>query len=448
MKMTMHEEKLKLLLIIPSALDSNGQPVKLKKLMLPSITMLMLSAVTPKSFQSRVIYETVEDIPFDEHWDLVGITGMGSGSVRAWQIADVFRGKGAKVVIGGIGPSIFNPEGTLEHADTIVIGEAEEIWPVLLEDFRKGTMKRTYKAEHPPDMATLPTPRFDLLNAKKMGFMRSIQATRGCPNICSFCSIAAFSKGSYRKRPVDKVIGDIRAIKKSGSRYVVFVDDNLFFDLDYNRELWEALIPEKITWLSSSTIQLADYPEMLSLAHKSGCCMLSVGLESLDNKNLKDVYKTWNKPDRYIEAIEVLRKNGIMVSTSMMMGLDYDTVDTFRHVFDFIMASHVPIPRIMIFTPIPGTPAYDSLEQENRIMNRDLSKYTGGNVVFQPRNMTPGELQKGYWKLYEDLFTRKNIFRRMSRNIPGQNPLIIAGLFVTNYNYRRHIRNRVVPGIT
>jgi radical SAM superfamily enzyme YgiQ (UPF0313 family) len=442
------EEKLKLLLIIPSALDSSGKPVKLKKLMLPSVTMLMLAAVTPASFRIQVIYETVEDIPFSEHWDLVGITGMGSGSVRAWQIADAFRGKGVKVVIGGIGPSISDPESTLEHADALVIGEADELWPVLLEDFRKGVMKRIYKAERPPDMATLPTPRFDLLNLKKMGFFRSIQATRGCPFTCSFCSIAAFSNGSYRKRPVDKVIEDIRAVKKSGSRYIVIVDDNLFFDLDYNRELWEALIPEKITWISSSTIHIADYPEMVNLAHRSGCCMLSIGIESLDNKNLKDVHKTWNQPDKYIKAIEVLRKNGIMVSSSMMMGLDHDTIHTFRQVFDFIMESHVPIPRIMIFTPIPGTPAFDSLEKENRIINRDFSKYTGGQVVFQPRHMTPRELQEGYWKLYTDLFTRKNIFRRMSRNIPGQNPLIIAGLFVTNFNYRRFIRNRVVPGIT
>jgi radical SAM superfamily enzyme YgiQ (UPF0313 family) len=442
------ETQLKLLLIIPSALDSKGNPVKLKKLMLPSVTMLMLSAVTPGSFKPTVIYETVEDIPFGEHWDIVGITGMGSGSVRAWQIADTFRAKGVKVVIGGIGPSIFDPEITLEHADTIVIGEAEEIWPVLLDDFRKGELKRIYRAMQPPDMATLPTPRFDLLNTKKMGFFRSVQATRGCPNTCRFCSIGAFSNGSYRKRPVDKVIGDIRAMKKTGSRYVVFVDDNLFFDLDYNRELWEALIPEKITWLSSSTIQIADYPEMLSLAHKSGCCMLSVGIESLDDKNLKEVHKPWNQPENYIKAIEVLRSHKIMVSSSMMVGLDHDTSDTFRDVFDFIMEAHIPVPRIMIFTPIPGTPAHDSLVKENRIINHDFSKYTGGQVVFKPMNMTPVELQEGYWKLYTDLFTHKNIFHRMSRNIPGQNPLIIAGLFVTNYNYRRHIRNRVVPGIT
>jgi len=442
------ETKLKLLLIIPSALDSNGQPVKLKKLMLPSITMLMLAAVTPENFHIRVIYETVEDIPVNEHWDLVGISGMGSGLMRAWQIADVFRGQGVKTVLGGIGLSIFNPESNLEHADAIVIGEAEEIWPVLLKDFSEGTMKKVYQAPHPPDMNTLPTPRYDLLNAKKMGFMRSIQATRGCPFTCRFCSIAAYSNGSYRRRPVDKVIGDIRALKKSGSKYVVFVDDNLFFDPDYNRDLWTALIPEKITWLSSSTIHIADYPEMFYLAHKSGCFMLSIGIESLNNKNLKDAHKTWNQPDKYIKAIEVLRKNGIMVSTSMMLGLDYDTTDTFRQVFDFIMESRVPIPRIMIFTPIPGTPAYDSLENENRIINRDLSKYTGGNVVFKPRFMTPGELQKGYWKLYEDLFTRKNIFNRMLPNIPGQNPLITAGLFVTNYKYRTHIQSRVVPGIT
>jgi radical SAM superfamily enzyme YgiQ (UPF0313 family) len=442
------EDALKLLLIVPSALDSHGYPVKLKKLFLPSITMPMLAAVSPDYVNSRIIYETIEDIPYEETWDLVGITGMGSGSVRAWQIADAFRERGVKTVIGGIGPSLFDPEITLMHADVIVIGEAENIWPQLLEDFRHGILKRIYHQEKLSELGQLPTPRYDLMNLRKMGFMRSAQATRGCPYACTFCSVTAFYGCDYRKRPVDKVIHDIRAIKKTGSRYVVFIDDNIFFDHDYNRELWEALIPEKIIWISSSTLQIVKYPDLMELAYKSGCRMLSVGLESLDQENLKNVQKNWNHPAEYRKAIEILRGHGIMVSASIMMGMDNDTPDTFRKVFDFVMESCIPVPRIMILTPIPGTPLYGALEKENRIIEQDFSKYSGGNVVFQPKNMDPDELQERYWKLLTDLFNVKNIFRRMSRNIPGQNPGIVAGLYVTNFNYRKHIRNHVVPGIT
>lgn len=442
------ENNLNLLLIIPSALDSHGNPVKLKKLLLPSITMPMLAAVTPENVKIKIIYETIEEIPIDGTWDLVGLTGMGSGSVRAWQIADEFRRKGVKVVIGGVGPSLFDWEMTLEHADTIVIGEAEEVWPQLLEDLRNGQLQRIYKPLNPPDITVIPTPRYDLMNLKKMGFMRSVQATRGCPYRCTFCSVSAFSQGIYRKRPVDMVIQDVRAVKKTGSRYVVFIDDNFFFDSTYNRELWEALIPEKIIWISSSTIHITDHPDILELAHKSGCRMLSVGIETLDEMNIKAVNKNWNHPEQYSQAIATLRKHGIMISTSMMVGLDADDADTFNRIYHFLMENHVPIPRIQIFTPIPGTPIYNSLEQENRIINRDYSLYTAGNVVFQPKNMEIEELYNGYWNLYSKLFKTKNIIHRMSKNIIGQSPLIVAGLFVTNFNYQRFIHNRVVPGIT
>jgi len=439
---------LRLLLIIPSALDSHGNPVRLKKLLLPSITMPMLAAVTPDFVTTRIVYETIEEIPFDEKWDLVGITGMGSGSVRAWQIADKFKNKGIKVVIGGVGPSLFDPEITLLHADALVIGEAEDIWPQVLEDFKNGSLKRIYKPEKPPDINTLPTPRYDLMNLKKMGFIRSIQATRGCPYSCIFCSVASFSNRVYRKRPVDKVIQDVRVVKKTGSRYVVFIDDNFFVDSGYNKELLQALIPEKIIWISSSTIHIADHSDMLDLAHKSGCRLLSIGIETLESNNLKEINKTWNHPEEYSVAIEKLRKYGIMISTSMMVGLDGDDIHSFNQVYSFLMENYVPIPRIQIFTPIPGTEVYNSLENEKRIITYDYSKYTAGNVVFQPKNMDPGELLNGYWELYSKLFRTKNILLRMSKNIKGQDPLIVAGLFVTNYNYQRFIRNRVVPGIT
>jgi radical SAM superfamily enzyme YgiQ (UPF0313 family) len=439
---------IRLLLITPSALDSHGRPVKLKKLLLPSITMPVLAALTPGYIHTRIVYETVEEIPFEEHWDLVGITGMGSGTVRAWQIADKFRKLGVKVVIGGVGPTIFEPEIILQHADSIVIGEAEETWPILIEDFRNFKMKRIYKAEKPPDVSSIPTPRFDLMNIKKMGYMRSIEATRGCPFYCVFCSVAAFYKGNYRKRPVDMVIQDVRAAKATGSKYIVFIDNNLWYDHDYNQELWEALVPEKIIWISSSTIHIADYLEMILLAHKSGCRMLSIGIESLDKENLRNINKSWNNPDEYTKAIDILRKNGVMVSPSFMLGMDNDTVSIFGELFDFIMKIHAPVPRILIFTPIPGTRLYDTLVKENRIINHDYSMYTGGNVVFQPKNMSAMELKEGYWKLYKDLFTVKNIFRRMSDNIIGQSPVIIAGLFVTNFHYRKHLLNGIVPGIT
>jgi len=439
---------MRLLLVVPSALDANGEPVKHRKLLLPSITMPMLAAVTPDFVSVTIIYETIEDIPYKGDWDLVGITGMGSGSVHAWHIADEFRKNGVKVVLGCIGPSLSDPEVSLEHADSVVIGEADEIWEQLIIDFLNGHLQKIYTQGKLSDMDKLPSPRYDLMNLGKMGFMRSAQATRGCPFACRFCSVSAFYGGNYRKRKVDMVIQDIKAAKKTGSRYVTFIDDNIFFDLNYNRELWKALIPEKIIWISSSTMHIANYPELIKLAYRSGCRLLSIGIESLDTGNVKSLHKNWNQPDSYIKAIQILRSNKIMVSASIMVGMDNDTPDTFRNIFEFVMKGHIPIPRIMIITPIPGTPFYSSLEKENRIISRDFSQYTGGKVVFIPKNMSPEELEEGYWDLYTKLFCIRNIFRRMSRNIRGQKPLIIAALFIVNFNYRSQIMKRNVPGIT
>src|SRR4026207_2315137 len=197
---------MKVLLIGPTALDYNGCPIKQRKLHLPGLTLPMLAAVTPRDVELRLLSETVEDIPFNEHWDLVGITGLGSGIVRAWQIADEFRKRKVRVVIGGIAASLTKPEWTLEHADTLVTGEAEETWPLVLNDFKNGKMKSLYTMEKRPDINTLPLPRYDLMNRSKLGFWRPVQATRGCPFPCSFCSIQSFFERSYRKRPVDQVL--------------------------------------------------------------------------------------------------------------------------------------------------------------------------------------------------------------------------------------------------
>lgn len=439
---------MRVLLISPTAFDCFGKPIKLKRLNLPALTMPMLAAVTPPDVEVRVIYETSEDIPYDEHWDLVALTGMGSGTVRAWQLADIFRKKGAKVVIGGVGPTLCPHEWTLDHADALVIGEAEDTWPVLIEDLRAGRLQEKYTMVKPPNLATVPTPRYDLINRKAIGFFRPVVATRGCPFTCEFCSVTAFSQQGYRKRPVEKVIEDVRAAKATGSRYIAFLDDNIGVDFKYCRQLWEALIPENIIWLSQCSIHITDHPDLLDLAYRSGCRLLAFGLETLNEDSLGTVDKSWNRPSRYEEAIARVRKHGIEVSISMIMGLDGDTKEVFQRSYDFIMHNRIKVPRVHLMTPTPGTPYYDTLVAEGRIFDKDMGKYTGGNVVFQPKDMTVEDLQTGYWKLYEQLFSLPNIYKRVRHNRARLGPTMFAGLVMTNFDYRRNIFNRIVPGIT
>ncbi len=438
---------MRVLIIGPTALDFQGKPIKQRRLHLPGLTLQMLAAVTPGHVQLRLVSETVESIPFDEHWDLVGLTGMGSGIVRAWQIADEFRERGVPVVIGGIAASLGNPEWTLNHADAIVIGEAEEIWPKVLQDVEGGRLERIYRMHRRPPIDSLPEPRYDLMDKRKLGLWRPVQATRGCPFPCNFCSITSFFEASYRKRPVEQVVRDVRAAKRHGSRYIAFIDDNIGVDFEYSANLLEALIPEKIIWRSQCSLHITDRPELMNLAYRSGCRLLSFGIETTNRENLSDIDKEWNRPERYSKAIKSLRSHGIDVSTEMMIGLDHDDTKVFERVYQFIQGNGISIPRIHIMTPIPGTPLFDNLNREGRIVSDNFGRYSGGQVVYQPKLLTPDELQDGYWDLYKRLFAWKSILKRIAPNPASLGMYMRAVVWGVNLHYRGHIHHRICPGI-
>jgi radical SAM superfamily enzyme YgiQ (UPF0313 family) len=438
---------MKILLIGPTALDYCGQPIKQRRLHLPGLTLPMLAAVTPAHVQLRLVSETVEDIPFDEHWDLVGLTGMGSGIVRAWQIADQFRTRGVKVVIGGIAASLGKPEWTLQYADALVIGEAEELWPQVISDFESGRLQPIYRMVRRPPIDQLPVPRYELMNKSKLGFWRPVQATRGCPFTCNYCSITSFFEGGYRKRPIDQIVRDVRAAKQHGTKYIAFIDDNIGVDFNYCAELWEALIPEKILWMSQCSLHISERPEMMKLAHRSGCRLLSFGIESTNRENLKEVDKEWNQPERYCSAIKALRQHGIEVSTEMIIGLDHDDASVFEQVFDFIMNNGIPVPRVHIITPVPGTPLFENLKNAGRIVSEDFGRYSGGQVVYRPLHFRPEELQAGYWKLYEKLFSWRAILHRALPNRAALGLYMRAVVWGVNLHYRKHIHHRICPGI-
>lgn len=438
---------MKILLIGPTALDYHGKPIKQSRIHLPGLTLPMLAAVTPKNVDLRLVSETAEEIPYDEHWDLVGLTGMGSGIVRAWQIADEFKKRDVSVVIGGIAASLGDPALTLKHADAIVIGEAEHLWPKVVDDFASNRLQKIYRMTERPPIDELPLPRYDLMNSSKLGLWRPVQATRGCPFTCSFCSITAFFEQGYRKRPVEQIVRDVRAAKRAGSSYIAFIDDNIGVDFDYCGELWEALIPEKIIWISQCSIHIAERPDMLKLARRSGCRLLSFGIESTNPLSLKAVDKEWNRPQRYREAIQTIRKYGIEISTEMMIGLDGDDQTVFQKTYDFLMEHRISVPRIHIFTPIPGTPLHAQLEQEGRILSTNYNNYSGGQVVFEPLNIKASELQEGYWKLYENLFTWRAIRHRAGHNFANLGAYMRAFLMGVNLHYRNHIHQRICPGI-
>jgi radical SAM superfamily enzyme YgiQ (UPF0313 family) len=443
----MRPDKLRLLLIAPTALDCSGQPIKERRLHLPCLTLPMLAAVTPDEVETKLVYETVEDIPYDEPWDLVGLTGMGSGIVRAWQIADEFRRRGVPVIIGGIAASISDPEWSLAHCDSVVKGEADELWPEVIADFAANRLKSIYRVETPPDLTRLPVPRYDLMNRWRMGIWRPVQTTRGCPHSCSFCSVTAFFHNRYCTRPVDQVIRDIRAARRHGSRHIAFVDDNIAGDLDYCAQLWEALIPHRIIWMTQCSVKLAENLSLLKLAYRSGCRLVSIGIESTNENSLNTVGKGWNQPERYPESIAAFRKHGIEVSTEMIVGFDSDDISALGRTLEFIQTNRIAVPRVHILTPIPGTPLFDQLEGAGRIIKRDFGSYTGSKAVFQPAQIDPADLERRYWQLYENLFSWRSIFRRLFPSETSLGLYMKAVVWAANIRYRRHVKARISPGI-
>lgn len=441
-------KKPKVLLVAATCLDKKGKPIVQRKTYLPGLTMPQLAAVTPDSVDVTIVSETSEAIPWNEHWDLVGVSGMGgSGVVRAYQIADEFRKKGSKVAMGGIAATLFKPEYTLEHVDALVRGEAEDTWPQLVNDFLNGSMKNVYQMVTPPDVTKFPVPAYHKMNLKKYGFWRPVQATRGCPFPCKFCSISEFFKRSYRKRPVEQVIRDVRAAKATGSRYIAFIDDNIGVDFKYCQELWEALIPEKIIWVSQCSLQISENEDMLDLAYRSGCRILSFGIETVNKKSLTHIEKEWNRPERYEKAFKTIRKHGIEISTEMILGLDGDDESVFENTFKFVMDNKIALPRQYILTPVPGTPMHDELEAEGRIFDHDIAKYQGGAAVFHPKNMTAETLEKGYWQLYKKYYATKNIYKRLNRNPSRLKTFMRMFVLGTNLVYQNHISRDITPGI-
>lgn len=437
----------RLLLVGPTALDMRGQPIKQRRLHLPGLTLPMLAAVTPHEYEIRIVNETVHDIPFEDHWDVVGITGMGSGIVRAWDIADEFRRRGTTVVMGGIAATLLGADATLGHANAVVLGEAEETWPTVLADAAAGRLRSVYEMPRRPPIGDLPLPRYDLLDQRKLGRWLPVQATRGCPFTCDYCSVTSFFDARYRKRPVDQVLRDIREVKRRGTRYIAFIDDNIGVDWRYCAELWEALVPEKIIWMSQCSLHIADRPDMLALAHRSGCRLLSFGIESTSEASLARHDKAWNKPARYRQALCTVRRHGIDVSTEMIIGLDGDDDSVFQSTFDFIIENEIPAPRVHILTPIPGTPLYDRLRRDGRLVSDDFHRYSGGSVVYRPALLDPVQLQQEYWRLYESIFSWSGIWKRLRRNRASVEPYLRAFLLGVNLHYRRHVHRRITPGI-
>lgn len=368
--------------------------------------LLVIASRTPGSFDIDLIDENHEGIDFDVKYDLVGLSGMTQQANRMYEIADEFRRRGSFIVIGGIHATLMPNEAKL-HADSVVIGEGEYLWPQFVDDFLEEHPKPFYRTNQRFDMSHSIRPRYDLLNAKNYDVV-SVQATRGCPKDCEFCAASKIYGNKYRYKPIQCIIEEIEVLKriKNFSR-IGFADDNLFINKKYSYELLRQIRQLSIRWFAQTDISVARDDDLLELMRESGCTTLFIGFESISEDNLKNIDKTnwkFRQLKHYSEYVDKIQSKGIGIVGAFIVGFDNDYVSSFDKLSEFIIDNRIFIPQITVLTPLPGTRLRKRLEDENRIISNDWSRYSFTEVNFLPKNMSPEELQKGLVSIYEKVY--------------------------------------------
>jgi len=372
------------------------------------LNLMMITSITPRDINVEILDENIDTIDYNSPVDLVGIGANTSEINRAYEICDEFRKRGIAVVIGGIHASAL-PDEAGEHADSVVIGEAEGLWEKVIDDFRKGTLAKFYKHETFPDISRLPLPDRTVLKNKRYLTRNVFQLSRGCPFRCVFCSVTEFFGNTFRVRNEDQVIEEI---ERMDGKFLIFVDDNIFGDPGYAAKLLEKMIPLKKKWVSQCTLHLADNSRLLNLATKSGCMGMLIGLESISRNSLRASGKPINF-NRYKEMIQRILDSGIGIDGSFIFGFDNEDTSIFERTLEFIMKIRLPAATFSILTPYPGTKLIEKLEAEERIVDRNWEHYNGTHAVFKPAKMTPDQLEEGRMWIKQEFYSYMNIFKRI-----------------------------------
>jgi len=376
-----------------------------------------LASLTPPQHEIRVFDENIEDIDYTWEADLVGISVRTMFARRAYSISGKFRERGVKTVLGGIHPSMC-PEEALEYCDSVVVGEAENIWPALLQDAENGCLKRLYKAENFSELRASPAAVRTSLS-REMYLQDIVQTTKGCPYHCEFCSVYAFDGQKIRNKTIEQVIAEIQDIKSTHSKYkkknaIFFADDNIIANKKYARELFLALKEHNINWMCQASINISQEDELLGLMRDSGCGAVFIGFESISRENLATMHKEINLRYDYVEAIKKIQSYGLLVHSSFIVGYDFDSPSTFDELIDFIQETKLLAPLINVLTPFPGTELFKRLEKEGRILHKDWSKYDTKHVVFAPPMLSPKVLADGYRRIVRSVYSFESIWEKLS----------------------------------
>ncbi len=428
---------MKILLLSPSQHATLRTPSALQ---IPELALQVLAALTDERHEVRIVMEEFEDIDLSLAPDLVGLSLMTANAPRGYLIADHFRSKGAKVAIGGIHASVL-PDEALEHADAVVVGEGEPVWPDVVADAEAGRLRPLYQADGPADLSKIPHPRRDLGAVKRFMNVNPLMTTRGCPYDCEFCSVSRVYGRQIRTFPLDWVVEDV---KLSGRRYHLILDDNVIGRPAYALELFKALRPLKIRWVGQCSLSLANRADLLRAAYDSGCRALFVGMETVSEESMRRLKKSFRDLQDVEEAIQRIQAIGVRFHASVVFGFDTDELGIFDDTLEFLMKCRVHSATFNILTPYPGTAVYENLKREGRLFTEDWAYYDHSTVVFQPARMTPRELAEGQHRVRLRFYRLRSILKRLPHHM--RHPVFFLGINLAMRFSRRRARLPLAPG--
>ncbi len=416
--------------LIQPEMKMRPMDTKLKTRMSPPLGLLTIANMFYREHTVIIENENIRDLNYDEAVDIVGISITVDVLPRAVEIAKRFRERGVTVVGGGIQITAC-PEYMTEEFDAVSVGMAEKTWFDIVRDFQRGELKKIYTCSGSIKGSDIIPPAYNLINKGDYLYTNIVCISRGCPFKCDFCyNSCEHCRDIYINRPIEDVLADIRAI---GKKHIMFIDDNFIGNPKWTREFVKALKPLNIKWNAAVSSNIGDMPELLDEMAESGCQSLFIGFESLNERSLKNVHKNQNSIEKYEKLVNELHSRGIMINASFVFGLDGDDVTTFKATLDWIVKNKIETVTSHILTPYPGTKLYDDFVKDNRITSFDFSEYNTASVVFKPENMTAEELYEGYINIYKEIYSLKNIIKRIPKSRKQVLPYLMFNLLYRKY---------------
>jgi radical SAM superfamily enzyme YgiQ (UPF0313 family) len=378
-------------------------------------TMPYLASFFPEGWQITHVDEVCGAVDYAGDYDLAGLTFHTPSAPHAYEIATRFRERGIAVIMGGPHVTLL-PDEALEYADTVFVGEAEKTLPQFIDDWTQGCAKRRYEASEAPDLCNAPFSRKEHFHRKDHSG-GILFATRGCPHNCEFCTLAVMYKRKFRCRPVEEVAEEFGSFR---GKVIIFWDDNLTADMDYAKALCRAIAPHKKWWSSQVSVKAGADEEFLHLAARSGCKQLFIGFESVSQQSLENIGKGFNRTDEYLEIVKRIHAHGIAVQAGFVFGFDEDTPAVFAQTSEFLEKAGIQNATFHILTPYPGTPLYERLTTEGRILTHDWAKYNARtDVVFEPKQMSGAELLHGFNEVNRRFYSLGSVFHRLRKSPVG-----------------------------